>query len=267
MRFIGIGLILCALIIPVSVAEAQDRALHWERYDIAVSVGADGNLRVVETQHLVIDQGSFRTGSRSFTTGSFGRVRSVSVSEDGQAYTRGAEQPGTFSASEDGERFQLAYVFRDPQAAQHTMTIAYTVAQSLIANGDEALLEWNFFCAESSCPRIDSGSLTFQPPPGVSPANLGTTTAGAAVTAAQTGNQWRWELGGPIQGEQVTLQARFPRAALAPSAVFRSGGSAPQPAPPLNEPAFPEQPGSGIPRQPDLGIPGQTVPVGTFSPA
>ncbi len=115
MRWACLWCMLCAMaLLAPSVGHAQERAIHWERYDINVAVESDGTMRVVETQHLVIDSGTYRTGSRSFATGAFGRIRSISVSEDGQPYKRGTDDPGTYVAGDNGEQFSLAYVFRDP---------------------------------------------------------------------------------------------------------------------------------------------------------
>ncbi len=174
---------LLALLALPTQTRAQDRAIHWGNYDIEVAVQRDGTLQVTESQRLVVDSGTFRTGSRTFDTGDFGRVRSVSVSEDGQPYERGTDDPGTFIADDDGERFSLSYVFRNPSADEHNMTISYTIAQSLEEDGDIAALEWHFFCDGSSCPAIDAGTLSLSLPAGVDESDTETNTSGAPVTA------------------------------------------------------------------------------------
>ena len=240
--FALVGLIL-GLLFPWT-ATAQDRALHWERYDYDIEVLPNGDLRFTETQVLAIDRGSFRFGTLSFDTGEYGRVRNVAVAENGEPYLRGSDQPGTFVASDDGEQFRLTYVFRDPNAQQHPMTISYTVGRALVAEGDRVDLTWNFFCGAEGCPPINAGSIRVRFPGDVDAALLDVRASGALVRQAAVDGAPRWELAAPIQGSQVRLSVTFPRALLAPEATFRGGaetqaGGQPLPAQPGAQPALP----------------------------
>lgn len=201
---------------------AQDRALHWQRYDVVVAVQSNGDLRMTETQILDIDSGTFRFGTETFKTGQYGRVSDIQVSEDGQNYEKGSNnEPGTYSASDDGEQFNVRYNFRDATATSHTITIAYTVARALVLQGDQVQLQWNFFCSTSGCPKINDGSVTLQYPTNVPQSQRINSVSGVTVDTTQTDNTTRWDLQSPIQGKQLNLTTRFPRTVLLGNATFR----------------------------------------------
>ncbi|CAA9234580.1 MAG: Beta-propeller domains of methanol dehydrogenase type [uncultured Chloroflexia bacterium] len=243
-RLLLLVLLLPMLLVP-AIASAQDRALHWERYDYTVDVEPDGDLRFTERQVLVVDQGSFRTGSLGFRTGEFGRVRGVEVSENGEPYRRGADQPGTYTASDNGERFELNYVFRDPNARRHELTIVYTVAQALAASGDQAALDWDFFCSSEGCPRIDAGAVEVRMPAGTDGQSIEANVGGAPVRQTAAGATPRWELTEPVTAQALEMIAQFPRGVLLPNATFRGSGGAPA----QNQPV-PVQPGAPVGAQP-----------------
>ncbi len=75
---------------------------------------------------------------------------------------------------------------------------------------------------------------------------------------AQADDGWRWELDGPVQGEQVTLSARFPRSALDANAAFRNTGST-SGALPADEPRTSNKPDANITNRP-------SSPLGGISP-
>ncbi len=106
----------CWLLWP-SAGQAQSPTVHWERYDYVVAVQPNGDLAFQETQVLVVDSGTLRKGALKFSTGDQGHVTAITVSEDGQRYTKSTSgDPGTFSGGDDGTAATISYVFRDSDA-------------------------------------------------------------------------------------------------------------------------------------------------------
>lgn len=248
-------LIICfvAILLP-GFAAAQDRAIRWDRFDIAVDVQPNGDLQFTETQRLLVDSGQFRFGTRTFKTGDNGRVRGVQVSENGRSYRPGSDQPGTFTASDNGQQFNLRYFFLDPNATTHDITVQYAVGRALVDNGGQAQLSWSFFCA-SGCPRIDNGSVTIRLPEG-NTGQIKPQVTGAAVRQTQSGATTRWELTGPIQNNQLGVTIQFPRSLLGQNALFRSSGGA----------AAPNSSGNTSPVSPSVPVNGVAAPSSSFSP-
>lgn len=235
---VGLVVLLLGLLAP-GLALAQERAIRWERYDITVDVRPNGDLRFTETQRLVVDQGEFRFGARSFDTGERGQVRDVSVSESGQEFRPGQDVPGAYSGADDGEQFRLTYYFLDPTARTHDITVSYTVARSLIPAGEQVRLEWPFYCA-AQCPRIDSGAVTIRVPGNAGPAAVDASAAGVEARQTAEGSTIRWELAQPIQNEQLLVTMAFPSALLSPGAELRSANNRPVEQPPVQGRPIPE---------------------------
>ena len=66
-RWLSIAWVGLVLILAFAgVAQAQDKTLYWQRYDVDITVQQSGDMRVVETQELVFTSGTFRYGQREF---------------------------------------------------------------------------------------------------------------------------------------------------------------------------------------------------------
>ena len=62
-----------------SVAQAQDKTLYWQRYDVDITVQKNGDLRVIETQELVFTSGTFRYGQREIALNRLSSISDVTV--------------------------------------------------------------------------------------------------------------------------------------------------------------------------------------------
>lgn len=257
MRYRWLLLLLLGLltVLPTPALSQNEIRLHWDRYDTIVNINADGTLRVQEQQILVVDQGTLRRMTREFETGSNGQVRNIRVVEDGQAYRPGTDTPGTYSGSDNGSDAAIQLWFRDPNATQHTFSIEYTVAQALVASGDQARLDWSFFWSSPNAPEIRAGSVEIQLPGQVGAADLRLAASGVPVELTSDSNPIRWELTSPIQGSELDVQVTFPRAVLVPDASFRSAQRNTQPR--ANQPVQPQP----VPGQ----VPDAALAAGGFS--
>ncbi|HEX6287991.1 MAG TPA: DUF2207 domain-containing protein [Herpetosiphonaceae bacterium] len=234
------------LVLPATALAQTAPQLHWQQYDNIVEIQQDGNVQIREQQVLVVDRGPARGMNRTFETGNFGRVTNIRVSEDGQLYQRrDGRDPGTYSGSDDGSQANIRVNFRDPDAQRHTITIQYTISRSLVADNNQAVFDWNFFWSGSSAPEIRNGSVVLRFPGTVGANQLKVDTSGVPVRQTSTSDSVRWELTQPIQGQQLGVQAAFPRALLTSSAQFRSAES-------------PRQPPASVPSN---GVPSNGVPA------
>ncbi len=236
-RWFLLLLLFPVLWLPAPALAQNDIRLHWERYDTVVDINADGTLRIQEQQVLVVDRGRLRRMTREFVTGDAGQVRNIRVSEDGLPYLPGSDTPGTYSGSDTGTEAQIQLWFRDPDANQHTFTIEYTIANALVASGDQATLDWSFFWSSTDAPQIRAGSVEIRFPQQVDASQLRLDASGVPVELTSRSNPIRWELTSPIQGDELDVQGTFPRAVLAPNASFRSAQGNTQPR--ANQPAQP----------------------------
>lgn len=225
------------LLLPVTAWGQSTIKLHWQQYDTIVDVQRDGSLRFQEQQVLVVDQGPLRRMTRTFQTGSAGQVSQIRVTEDGQPYSPGTNNPGTYSGSDDGSNANITLFFRDPTLNRHTFTIEYTIKNTLIGQGNQATLDWNFFWQGSNAPEIRAGSVTINFPQQVNGSELQASVSGPAVQQQSTPQSVRWVLQQPIQGKELGVQATFPRTILSSDAQLR--GSSGTTAPNSNLPANP----------------------------
>lgn len=253
-RYIMLGVV--ALLLLPAIAAAQQNQLYWERYDNFVQVQRDGSVRVREQQTLVVSDAARNRITRSFATGTAGRVTNIRVTVDGQQYRPGNAQPGTFSGNDTGEQAAITVYYADPSVDRHDITIEYTLQNTLIERGDQAVLNWNFFWSGANVPPINGGSVELTLPQPVAAQNLQLAADGVPVQQSATPNGVRWELTEPIRGQQLSVSAAFPRAALAADAQFRAGSGAINPAPQTNS----------VPRsQPNTSAP-QPAPSFSFNP-
>ena len=72
------------LVVPA--ASAQTQSLYWERYDVAIAVQTNGDLRVQETQVINFTSGVFHEGFAQISTTNTDGITNVTVSENGDAY-------------------------------------------------------------------------------------------------------------------------------------------------------------------------------------
>ena len=221
MRYLAM-MLLALVLLPVAARAQQPIELHWEQYDTIAEIQRDGSVRVREQQVLVVDRGTLRRMSRSFETGSAGRITNIRVFEDGQAYQRGSDQPGTYSGSDNGNQAEIQLFFRDPFINRHTITLEYTINDTLLAQNNQATFNWNFFWSSANAPEIRNGSVEVRFPESVSSNELRLAAGGVPVRQTSTNTSVRWELERPIQGQELAVEATFPQTVLAQNAQFRA---------------------------------------------
>ena len=71
-------------VVPVVLAQSQ--SLYWERFDVAIAVQQNGDLRVQETQVINFTSGVFHEGFAELSTANTDGIDHVTVTENGTAY-------------------------------------------------------------------------------------------------------------------------------------------------------------------------------------
>ncbi|MCL4861924.1 MAG: DUF2207 domain-containing protein [Caldilineaceae bacterium] len=132
---IGVAtLVAVLLLIPTSVAHAQEKSLVWERFDVDMVVNKDGSLDVQEHQTIRFTQGSFTSGYRDIPVANFDYLDQWAITDDqGNTYVRrdGSREPYTFSVEESGRQYVILWYFPETRNTSVTYTLRYRVHNGL----------------------------------------------------------------------------------------------------------------------------------------
>lgn len=132
---IGVAtLVTVLLLIPTSVAHAQEKSLVWERFDVDIVVNKDGSLDVQEHQTIRFTQGSFTSGYRDIPVTNFDYLDQWAITDDqGNTYVRrdGSREPYTFSVEESGRQYVILWYFPETRNTSATYTLRYRVHNGL----------------------------------------------------------------------------------------------------------------------------------------
>lgn len=132
---IGVAtLVAVLLLIPTSVAHAQEKSLVWERFDVDIVVNKDGSLDVQEHQTIRFTQGSFTSGYRDIPVTNFDYLDQWAITDDqGNTYVRrdGSREPYTFSVEESGRQYVILWYFPETRNTSATYTLRYRVHNGL----------------------------------------------------------------------------------------------------------------------------------------
>jgi hypothetical protein len=121
---------------------AQARALYWELYDVTIDLREDGTYLVTEDQVIRFTSGTFREGFAVIPLARIENISNIQVFEDGEPYTRGRGQPGTFAASSFGGEVEILWWFTPATNESRHFTISYEVAGNLRVYGDREQIWW-----------------------------------------------------------------------------------------------------------------------------
>ena len=172
-RAIGIlGPIL--LLFAIWPANAQERSVVWERWDVVIdNVDTAANRFDVTEIYDILFSGTFRFGSAVIALENLERIDNVQVYEGGQPLQSdcsGAERPGTYCARNAAEGKSIIYYFRAPITNQpQSFRIEYTVTGAIrvYEGGDE--LGWTAIPDDHYGFPILSSTITVELPPGFAP--------------------------------------------------------------------------------------------------
>ncbi len=130
-----IAVVVLVTLLGWSSAQAQDKSLLWQRYDVNLSVQLNSDILVEEIQQIQFTSGTFRFGYAAIPTDRLDRITDVSVSEiiNGQErpYTpRSSDQYG-FVTNTSGSDLEITWYFPPTQNSTHTYILRYRVVGGL----------------------------------------------------------------------------------------------------------------------------------------
>ncbi len=130
------SIVLVALITVVSVAglvspvSAQAESIHWERYDVDVTVLPNGDAQVVETQTIRFIGGPFSQGFAEIPLLRSDGIEAIRVTQEGQAYDYidgEPDEPFTFYYDVKTAYAEILWAFAPITNERRTFELAYTL--------------------------------------------------------------------------------------------------------------------------------------------
>ena len=131
-------LLLLALVLALgswNIAQAQEKSLYWQRYDVGIDVQPNSDMLVEETQQIVFTSGTFRFGFAAIPLDRVERITDVEVSEliNGveRPYTPGSTQEYGFVTSISEGNLEITWYFPPTSNSAHTYILRYRVLGGL----------------------------------------------------------------------------------------------------------------------------------------
>ncbi|MFQ5859626.1 MAG: DUF2207 domain-containing protein, partial [Anaerolineae bacterium] len=167
----GLVVILVSLILVLSAqastAQAQNRSVIGERFDISLTVQKNGDVDVVETRTIEFQGGPFHSGFRTIPLSRLDGITDVGFYEGGRRYERSdSEAPYTFRTWVEGGEFNLRWYFPQTSDSTHRFILKYTAkgAVRIYEGGDQ--LWWAAVESDRSYP-VRTSQVTVHLPKGM----------------------------------------------------------------------------------------------------
>lgn len=136
-RYFWLGLFLAfILILPgMNVAQAQEKTLYWQRYDVNLTVQPNSDILVEETQQIVFTSGAFTFGFAAIPLDRVERITDLQLSE----IINGSERPYTpnstgqygFTTNINEGDLEITWYFPPTSNSEHTYILRYRVIGGL----------------------------------------------------------------------------------------------------------------------------------------
>jgi uncharacterized membrane protein YgcG len=188
-RHLWLGLLAAFVIILGSwgVAQAQEKSLYWQRWDVNIDVQKNSDMLVEETQEIVFTSGTFRFGYRAIPLDRVDRIADVQLSEiiNGieRPYTAESTQEYGFTTSVNGGNLEITWYFPPTADSTHTYVIRYRVVGGLrfYEGGDQVW--WKAIAPDHNFP-IRSSRVTITLPATFTQDQLKVASYGVPATSA-----------------------------------------------------------------------------------
>jgi hypothetical protein len=141
---------------PVA-AQAQEKSLVWERYDVEIVVNDDGTFNVAEEQRIRFTEGEFTFGYAEIPVRFFNYLDNWAITDSsGNRYTQvtGGSTPYTFTVEDLGYRYGVRWYFPSTANSTETYTLSYRVNGGLryYEGGDQVW--WRAISGERTFPVL-----------------------------------------------------------------------------------------------------------------
>ena len=147
-RHVWLGLLLALFVIlgSWSLAQAQDKSLFWQRWDVNIEVQQNSDMLIEEIQEITFTSGTFRFGFRSIPLDRVEDIVDVQVWEivDGveRPYTPGSTSEYGFTTSINEGELEITWYFPPTSNSNHTYIIRYRVIGGLRFYDERAQVWW-----------------------------------------------------------------------------------------------------------------------------
>ncbi|MEM7332808.1 MAG: DUF2207 domain-containing protein [Chloroflexota bacterium] len=168
--------LLFLLFFPTLTASAQVKSFHWKKFDSHMTLLANGDVEISETQTLVFSGDTFTFGFRTIPTGLEGQndgIEVISLREGDNQYREVSNRtPGTYTVRNDNDEVRIDWYF-EPAIGERTYTITYLVRNPVIVGtleeGDGDQIFWKPLPPDLLSSRVEQSRVTLVLPRGVAP--------------------------------------------------------------------------------------------------
>jgi uncharacterized membrane protein YgcG len=215
-RHLWLGLLLAFVVILGSwgAAQAQDKSLYWQRYDVNITVQQNSDMLVEEIQQIAFTSGTFRFGFAAIPLDRVERITDVEVSE----IINGVERPYTprssneygFVTSTNEGNLEITWYFPPTGESTHTYILRYRVNGGLrfYDGGDQ--LWWKAIAPDHNFP-IRESKVTVTLPATFAQDQLKVASYGASATGSvNERGQVVFEAQNIPADEELEVRVEFP---------------------------------------------------------
>jgi hypothetical protein len=117
------------------MAQAQDKTLYWQRYDVDLTVQPNSDILVEETQQIVFTSGTFTFGFAAIPLDRVEQITDLELSEliDGseRPYTPNSSGEYGFTTTTNEGNLEITWYFPPTRDSEHTYILRYRVIGGL----------------------------------------------------------------------------------------------------------------------------------------
>jgi uncharacterized membrane protein YgcG len=180
---IGLGLIW-----QTNSAQAQDKTLVWDRYDVNLTVEPNSDILVEEIQEIDFSSGTFRFGFASIPLDRVEDITDISVSEINpngteQSYTPNSTGQYGFTTGVNEGNLEVTWYFPPTSNSRHTYVLRYRVKGGLRMYDEGDQVWWKAIAPDHNFP-IRNATVTVTPPETFRKSELTVDSYGAPVEGA-----------------------------------------------------------------------------------
>ncbi|MFN8454824.1 MAG: DUF2207 domain-containing protein [Anaerolineae bacterium] len=165
-RYIWLGLLLTVLLTLSEggrMAQAAEKTLLWQRYDVNLAVQPNSDILVEEIQEIAFTSGTFTFGFAAIPLGRVERIADIQLSEliDGseRPYTPNSTGDYGFTAGQNNGDLEITWYFPPTRNSAHTYILRYRVSGGLRIYPEGDQLWWKAIPPDHNFP-IRSATVT-----------------------------------------------------------------------------------------------------------
>jgi uncharacterized membrane protein YgcG len=214
-RRISLGLLLVLILVlgSLGIAQAQEKSLYWQRYDVNINVQQNSDMLVEEIQDITFSTGSFHFGYAAIPLSRVDRITDVQVSEviNGaeRPYTSGSTSEYGFVTSTNNDNLEITWYFPSTSNSTHTYILRYRVIGGLRFYQDGDQVWWKAIASDHNFP-IRASRVTVTLPTSVPQDQLKVASYGAQATSQYNQGQVVFEAQDIPAGQELEVRVQFP---------------------------------------------------------